>query len=60
MPLADQAGSAHTIRRRFTRAVLVVSLVALVIVPNAAAIRFTDASRLPPAGAVGSRYFHQF
>ena len=39
---------------------LVVSLVALVIVPNAAAIRFTDASRLPPAGAVGSRYFHQF
>jgi hypothetical protein len=60
MPLADQAGSAHMIGRRFTRAVLVVSLVALVIVPNAAAIRFTDASRLPPSGAVGSRYFHQF
>ena len=47
-------------RRRFALTVVVAAFVAVVVVPNAAALRFTDASRLPPNGAVGSRYFHQF
>jgi hypothetical protein len=46
--------------RRFARALIVAGLVALVIVPSAAAIRFTDDSYQVPDGAVGSRYFHQF
>jgi hypothetical protein len=37
-----------------------VALAALVIVPSAAAIRFTDESYKVPDGAVGSRYYHQF
>ena len=47
-------------RRRFALTLVAAALVAVVVVPNAAALRFTDASRLPPDGAVGSRYFHQF
>jgi len=47
-------------RGRFALTVVVAALFAVVVVPNAAALRFTDASRLPPDGAVGSRYFHQF
>ena len=44
---------------RFTRVVFVVSLLALVIAPIAAAMRFSDASRLPPQGYTGSPYFHK-
>jgi Putative Ig domain len=47
-------------RRRFALAILGVALVALVVVPSALAIRFTDDSYQVPNGAVGSRYFHQF
>jgi hypothetical protein len=47
-------------RRRFVLAILGVALVALVVVPSAMAIRFTDDSYQVPNGAVGSRYFHQF
>jgi hypothetical protein len=46
--------------RRFGRALLAVAVVALVVVPSAAAIRFTDESYKVPDGAVGSRYYHQF
>ncbi|HWQ23976.1 MAG TPA: putative Ig domain-containing protein, partial [Gaiellaceae bacterium] len=46
--------------RRRALIVLVVALAALVIVPSAAAIRFTDESYKVPDGAVGSRYYHQF
>ena len=60
MPGPEQTNAAHKGARRFAWTVLVVLLLALVIVPNAAALRFTDDSRVPPAGAVGSRYFHQF
>jgi hypothetical protein len=35
-------------------------LVALVVVPSAAALRFPDDSYFVPAGVVGSRYSHQF
>jgi hypothetical protein len=35
-------------------------LAALVVVPSAAAIRFTDESYKVADGAVGSRYYHQF
>ncbi len=45
---------------RFRRALLVVSLVALVIVPIAAALVFTDESFETPTGVVGSPYTHQF
>src|SRR3989442_14552292 len=45
---------------RFGRIVLIVSLLALVIVPAAAAIRFTDDSYTTPTGIVGSYYSHQF
>ena len=42
-------------------AVLVaVVLAALVVVPAALALRFSDESRLVPAGAVGTPYVHQF
>ena len=47
-------------RRRRALTVLAVALAALVVVPSAAAIRFTDESYKVPDGAVGSRYFHQF
>src|SRR5919197_4533563 len=47
-------------RRRFALAILGVAFVALVVVPSAAAIRFTDDSYQVPDGAVGSRYYHQF
>jgi hypothetical protein len=46
--------------RRFARTLLVVALLALAVVPSAAAIRFTDDSYQLRDGAVGSRYFHQF
>ena len=48
------------LHRRFAVTVVLAALVAVVVVPSAAALRFTDASRTPPDGAVGSRYFHQF
>lgn len=46
--------------RRFLRVLLATAGLALVVVPGAWALRFTDESRLVPDGAVGSRYFHQF
>ena len=58
MPSREKSSRRH--RRRFALTVVVATLVAVVVVPTAAALRFTDASRLPPDGAVGSRYFHQF
>lgn len=58
MPNREKPSRLH--RRRFALTVVVAALFAVVVVPNAAALRFTDASRLPPDGAVGSRYFHQF
>ena len=45
---------------RFALTVVVAALVAVVVVPSAAAIRFTDDSYQVPDGAVGSRYYHQF
>ncbi len=60
MPSPEQSRFAQRSPRRLIRTVLVVALLALVIVPNAAAIRFTDDSYQVPDGAVGSRYFHQF
>ena len=46
--------------KRLIRTAAFASLVALVIVPTAAAIRFTDDSYIIPTGAVGSPYSHQF
>lgn len=45
---------------RFTRIVLLCSLVALVAVPAALAIRFTDDSYNMPTGVVGQAYSKQF
>src|SRR5262249_61315117 len=45
---------------RFTRIVLLCSLVALVAVPAAMAIRFTDDSYNMPTGVVGQAYSKQF
>lgn len=45
---------------RLTRVAAVLSLLALVFVPSAFAIRFTDDSFQVPRGAVGSFYSHQF
>lgn len=45
---------------RFTRTILLVSLVALVAVPVALALRFTDESYFTPIGEVGKPYRHQF
>jgi hypothetical protein len=45
---------------RFTRTVLLVSLLALVVVPAAFAIRFTDDSYNMPAGTVGQPYGKTF
>src|ERR687885_2726590 len=45
---------------RFTRTVLVVSLLALVVVPAAFALRFTDDSYNMPTGTVGQPYSKQF
>jgi Putative Ig domain len=45
---------------RFTRTVLLVSLLALVVVPAAFAIRFTDDSYNMPAGTVGQPYSKTF
>lgn len=45
---------------RFTRITLLVSLVALVVVPAALAIRFTDDSYNMPTGVVGQAYSKQF
>jgi hypothetical protein len=44
---------------RLTRFVFVLSLLALVLAPIAAAMRFTDASRVPPQGFTGSPYYHK-
>jgi hypothetical protein len=56
----EKIRSAFGRRPRFVRSVLVAALVALVVVPSAAAIRFTDDSFQVRDGAVGSRYYHQF
>jgi len=45
---------------RLTRAVLLVALLAFVVVPSAAAIRFTDRSFSVPPGFVGEFYTHTF
>ncbi len=45
---------------RLTRIVLLASLVALVVVPSALAIRFTDDSYNMPTGVVGQPYYKQF
>lgn len=45
---------------RLTRAVLLVALLAVVVVPSAAAIRFTDRSFSVPPGFVGEFYTHTF
>jgi hypothetical protein len=45
---------------RIARLAAVLSLLALVLVPSALAIRFTDDSFQVPTGAVGSYYTHQF
>jgi len=45
---------------RIARVAAVLSLLALVVVPSALAIRFTDDSYQVPTGAVGSYYSHQF
>jgi hypothetical protein len=45
---------------RFTRTVLLVSLLALVVVPAAFAIRFTDDSYVMPTGHVGEPYSKTF
>lgn len=45
---------------RFTRLTLLASLLALVVVPAALAIAFTDASFNTPTGETGKPYSHQF
>ena len=45
---------------RFTRSLIVAVLVALVVVPAALALRFTDDSYNLPVGAVGESYAHWF
>src|SRR5436309_9725181 len=45
---------------RFSRVLLLVSLLALVVVPSALAIRFTDDSYNMPTGVVGQSYSKQF
>src|SRR5438105_12930757 len=45
---------------RFARITLLISLVALVVVPAALAIRFTDDSYNMPPGVVGQSYSKQF
>ena len=60
MSSPEQNGFARRSRSRLIWTVLVAALLGLVIVPSAAAIRFTDDSYQVPDGAVGSRYFHQF
>jgi hypothetical protein len=49
----------HTLLR-LARVTLVLSLLALVVVPSALALRFTDDSYQVPTGVVGSYYSHQF
>jgi large repetitive protein len=44
---------------RFSRALLLVALLALVVVPTALAIRFTDDSYVMPIGTVGQSYSKQ-
>jgi len=45
---------------RFTRILLFVSLLALVVAPVALALRFTDESFFPPVGETGKAYTFQF
>ena len=45
---------------RFTRSLIVAALVALVVVPAALALRFTDDSYNLPVGTVGQAYTHWF
>jgi hypothetical protein len=45
---------------RFVRLTLLVSIVALVVVPTALALRFTDDSYVMPQGVVGQAYSKQF
>jgi hypothetical protein len=45
---------------RFTRVLLVTALLALIAVPAAFALRFTDGSYMVPAGTTGQPYSHTF
>lgn len=45
---------------RFTRVLMFVALLALVVVPAALALRFTDDSYNPPIGLTGQGYSHTF
>jgi hypothetical protein len=45
---------------RFTRILLLVSLLALAVAPIAVAIRFTDESFMTPVGETGKPYLHKF
>jgi hypothetical protein len=43
---------------RFIRTLGLVALLGLVVAPSALALRFSDATLLPPTGVVGQRYVH--
>jgi hypothetical protein len=45
---------------RFSRILLLASLLALVVTPVALALRFTDESFMTPVGETGKPYFHKF
>ena len=45
---------------RFTRTILLTALLALIVVPVALALRFTDESYMTPTGEVGKPYRHKF
>jgi large repetitive protein len=45
---------------RFTRILLLASLIALIVTPVALALRFTDGSYTPPTGETGKNYFFKF
>jgi len=45
---------------RFFKVLLAVAALGVVIVPNAMAFRFDDASRMPPTGQTGQSYYHRF
>ena len=45
---------------RFMRILLLASLVALIVVPAALALRFTDESYNPPTGETGKSYSFSF
>jgi hypothetical protein len=45
---------------RFFKVLLAVVALGVVLVPNAMAFRFDDASRMPPTGQTGQSYYHRF